>query len=203
MFNQKLYIQKELCIKNGKILKDGECLYENTDNLSKEDFLKTVYKSEKVNYSKFFKMDFLSKMAFLSSEILLKEYEIVVPKENIGLVFSNASASLDTDKTYYDMIKDKENYFPSPAVFVYTLPNIGMGEICIKNGFKGENLFFVENEFNASLIHQNVSLLFFKKKVELVLFAWVDVQDEEYEVYMTLIGISGKTPFLVENLQKI
>jgi hypothetical protein len=58
-----------------------------------------------------------------------------------ALVFANRSSSLDTDFKYQESINSQENYFPSPAVFVYTLPNICVGEISIKHKMQTENAF--------------------------------------------------------------
>ncbi|WP_321539372.1 hypothetical protein [Flavobacterium piscinae] len=86
-------------------------------------------------------MDNLSKLAFLASEVLLSEQIIAEAENNVALVFANRSSSLDTDVKFQQSIDDKENYYPSPAVFVYTLPNICVGEISIKHQLKSENAF--------------------------------------------------------------
>jgi 3-oxoacyl-[acyl-carrier-protein] synthase-1 len=43
-------------------------------------------------------------------------------------------------------------FFPSPSVFVYTLPNIVTGEIAIRNKFYGETSFYVlEHQDDAEI----------------------------------------------------
>src|SRR5690606_9811213 len=104
---------------------------------------KQVYKENNSAYPKFFKMDNLCKLAFLASEFLLEDSKIgSTTQENMGIVLSNKSSSLNTDRKHQATINDKDNYFPSPALFVYTLPNIMIGEISIRHQIKGENVFF-------------------------------------------------------------
>jgi hypothetical protein len=95
------------------------------------DFLKSAYRRLNIQYPKFFKMDSLSKLAFLSAEILLKDSDITTsyPSEMTGIILFNASSSLETDEKHQESIGDRGNYFPSPSVFVYTLANIMTGEI--------------------------------------------------------------------------
>ena len=81
--------------------------------------------------------------------------EKVYKPEDIGVVLANANSSLDTDIKYFETVKD----IASPALFVYTLPNIVIGEICIRHNFKGENAFFIFEEFDAGFIQQYVSNL--------------------------------------------
>ena len=65
-------------------------------------------------------MDNLCKLAFLSAEIVLNDSDILKEERNVALVFSNNASSLDTDRKHQEAINDKDNYYPSPAVFVYT-----------------------------------------------------------------------------------
>ncbi|MEJ0079473.1 MAG: hypothetical protein WDM78_00555 [Puia sp.] len=51
----------------------------------------------------------------------------------------------------------------SPALFVYTLPNIVIGEISIRRHFKGENAFFVFKQFDGNFIEKYVRGLFEKQ----------------------------------------
>jgi hypothetical protein len=81
---------------------------------------KEAYKSLELSYPKFHKMDNLSKLAFLASEMILKDED----HSRTALVFANRSSSLDTDFKYQESINSQENYFPSPAVFVYTLTHM-------------------------------------------------------------------------------
>ena len=129
-------------ISDYQVIKDGALLFESTQRTDVNLFLKEIYKYLELSYLKFFKMDHLSKLGFLASELLLRE----IPNEHfdhMDLFLACSSSSLDSDMEYQKTIRDKENYFPSPSVFVYTLPNIVIGEIAIRFGVHGNNSMFI------------------------------------------------------------
>ncbi|RPH47322.1 MAG: 3-oxoacyl-ACP synthase, partial [Desulfobacteraceae bacterium] len=137
------------------ILFNGSIVFsQDTSELS--EFLKTAYRHLHIQYPKFFKMDNLCKLAFLSAEILLKDLELTsrYPSEEIGLILLNAASSLETDEKHQESIADRRNYFPSPSVFVYTLPNIMTGEIAIRHKIKGENAVIISEMPDSHTIYQ-------------------------------------------------
>ncbi|MCF6297180.1 MAG: 3-oxoacyl-ACP synthase [Flavobacteriaceae bacterium] len=186
--NEKLYIQSYCKIKNNKVTLNGKVIFEN-DTFDINSFLKNIYKNLEIKYPKFFKMDRLSKLAFLSAEYLLKE--TVLENKNIAIVFSNNASSLDTDRKHQDSINDNQNYFPSPAVFVYTLPNIGIGEISIKHQLKSENAFFIFEKYNANFHHIYENNLVKNKKCDAVLAGWVNIDENSYEAFLYLVSENG------------
>ena len=118
-------------IKNGKIIFNDEILFENKET-DFHSFSKSIFKFLEISYPKFFKMDSLSKLAFLASEIILSKL-VNEDKNNLALIFANHSSCLSTDIKHKQSIANPDEYFPSPAVFVYTLPNICLGEISIRH----------------------------------------------------------------------
>ncbi|NTV84540.1 MAG: 3-oxoacyl-ACP synthase [Bacteroidales bacterium] len=140
------------------------------------EFLKSSYRQMNISYPKFFKMDNLCKLAFLSAEILLKDAELLTkyPSEEIGMIILNSSSSLETDEKHQESISDRENYFPSPSVFVYTLPNIMTGEIAIRHKIKGENGVFISEKPDAGMIFTLVDELFSRKRVSCCITGWVE-----------------------------
>lgn len=190
MTQNKTYIQSYCTIQHNEIILNGELIFKSEPDLFAV-FSKKVYQNLEINYPKFFKMDSLSKLAFLAAELLLKN-EIEATKENnIALVFSNKSSSLDTDVKFQDSISDATNFFPSPAVFVYTLPNICIGEICIKHQLKSENSFFIFDAFNSAFMSNYVTVLLQKKNIEKVLCGWVEYYNEEYKAFLYLVSKEG------------
>ena len=109
----------------------------------------------------------------------------------MAIVLSNRSGSLDTDRKHQSTIQSEENFYPSPAVFVYTLPNIGIGEISIRHHIKGENAFFVFNDFNAKFLTQYSEALINNNKASQVLCGWVDVDENAYHSYMYVVSKTG------------
>jgi len=146
------------------------------------------YRSLQLDYLKFFKMDGLSKLGILASEVIFKDDKNrFEPTENIAVICFNRSSSLDIDTQYQATIQNNEDYFPSPSLFVYTLPNIVTGEIAIRNKFFGETSFYICKEFDAKQIVGIVKNAFNDKSTTAVLAAWVEHFDEKREVMMMLV----------------
>lgn len=199
----KNYITSSCVISNNTVRKNGRELYAlKTDNAV--DFLTEAYKQSRISYSRFYKMDNLSKLGWLASELLLKDSFL---KENykqdeVGLVLSNANASLDVDLRYMESVRD----IASPSLFVYTLPNIVTGEICIRNGFKGEDAFFVFDKFNAQFIETYVDNLLDNGNLQACICGWVDFIGNDYKAALFLTEkteTENALPFTAENMDKL
>lgn len=169
----------------------GHAVYKNKEQVfvNKEigvlDFLLSVYKHFDINYSRFYKMDNLSKLGWLAAEILLKDSfkkENYLP-EDIGLILSNANSSLDTDLKYMASVRD----IPRSSLFVYTLPNIVTGEICIRNNFKGEDAFFIFENFNPAFIENYVATLLDNNVLQACICGWVELLGDEYKAVLFLV----------------
>lgn len=175
-------------IKAGTININGRVIYENTA-LPFPKFIKGAYKEFELNYPKFHKMDRLCKLAFVAAHFLLKDGQLdgYAPEE-IGVVMTNSNSTLHTDSKYTDSIKDRDNYFPSPAVFVYTLPNIMVGEICIKYNIKGESVFFVSNQFDKEMLLEYSQDMLQTETAKICLTGWVDYTDEDYHAILYLVN---------------
>jgi hypothetical protein len=159
------------------------------------EFLKSAYRRLNLSYPKFFKMDNLCKLAFLSAEILLKDFDLLTnyPSEEIGIIILNSSSSLETDEKHQESISNLENYFPSPSVFVYTLPNIMTGEIAIRHKIKGENGVFITEKPDANLLFTLVGELFSSERAGCCIAGWVEAYHEKLTSCL----------FLVENDEKV
>jgi hypothetical protein len=89
-------------------------------------------------------MDVLSKVGVASVDQVLKTLSIECNKTTTGIVLSTAMGCHLTDDAFNNTIT--KEFFPSPALFVYTLPNIVVGEISIRNKWQGENMVFIQEE---------------------------------------------------------
>ena len=176
-------ISSYVIIRNHTIVRDGVVLFKSGG--SKEDFLNTAYAEGKFEYPKFYKMDSLSKLGFLAAEFLLKDRTLLneYKPEEVALIFSNHHSSLDTDVRYFEGAK----IAASPALFVYTLPNIVAGEICIRHKFKGENAFFISEQFESKQLTEYVDLVFMNSSTRACIAGWVEVWDEHYDVFLYLV----------------
>jgi hypothetical protein len=187
----KNYISNYCTIENNTVSINGEKRFE-MEAASFSEFIKGAYKNFEIDYPKFFKMDNLSKLAFLSAEVILAAVVKPEVENDIALVFANRSSSLDTDMKYQSSIANQEAYFPSPAVFVYTLPNICIGEISIKHQLKSENAFFVFEECNAEFMSHYANHLLEAKKARKVLCGWVEYYQESYKAVVYLVEQQGE-----------
>jgi hypothetical protein len=177
------YITSTCRISNNRVYHNGEQVFAGETG-SLDDFLLSVYQYLQPGYAKFYKMDNLSKLGWLAAEVLLKDLDkTYYHPEQVGTVLANANSSLDMDLKYYDSMKD----VPSPSLFVYTLPNIVAGEICIRHHFKGENAFFVQPKFDAAFIKQQVDYLLDKNILQACICGWIDVLGQEYEAKLFLV----------------
>ena len=191
-----LFISSYVSIESGKISINGTPVFESpAANVS--DFLKDGLRHFGIQYPKFFKMDNLSKLAFLGSELLLGQNR----DPETALLFANASSSLETDVTYQESISDKQNYYPSPAVFVYTLPNICLGEISIRHQLKTEKSFFIFGAFNADFFTAYAENLIETGKAKSVLCGWTELFREDYKAFLYLVSGDGKTAHTKQNIE--
>lgn len=191
MTANKTYIKSFCTIQNNEIILNGETVF-RTEPTVFSDFSKKAYQHLEMNYPKFFKMDNLSKLAFLGAELLLRAESDTSKENNTALVFANKSSSLDTDVKYQNSISDSENYYPSPAVFVYTLPNICLGEISIKHQLKSENSFFIFADYDPAFMEKYSNILLQTQKADKVLCGWVEYYNEEYKAFLYLVDTQGE-----------
>ena len=199
MPEKKTYISSFCTIQNYEIILDGKSIFK-LEPTAFSDFSKQGYQNFEMNYPKFFKMDNLSKLAFLGAELLLKSETNNEKENNTALLFANNSSSLDTDMKYQNSISDPENYFPSPAVFVYTLPNICLGEISIRHQLKSENSFFIFETFNRAFMVNYAKVLLDLNKADKVLCGWAEYYDEEYKAFLYLVAKGGNLEHKIETL---
>jgi len=132
-------------ISPGLVYRNGEVVFQShSQSTDISETAAEAYRALKINYPKFFKMDRLCRVSYLAAKLLLdrRNLPLLYNPYNVGVFLSNTSSSIASDLPFYGTIRDAGNFFPSPAVFTYTLSNISLGEICISSGIKGENCFF-------------------------------------------------------------
>ena len=179
--------------------------------------LTELYRTHIGDWPKFYKMDTLSKAGFVATELLLKKVgERRCSSEEFirsrAIVLFGSTASLCADRNYQETIQDRDNYYPSPALFVYTLPNIVTGEIAIRNHWRGETSFYVLEGPDAAQMAFHLSCAFQDADTESILAGWVDSRmNDDFQVFMTLISredaadtewLAGQLQLMINNLNK-
>jgi len=176
----------------GKVVVNKRLIFYQEKIATFAEFIKSLYKQEQLSYPKFYKMDSLSKLGFISAELLLRnENPGRFKPGSLAVVLANSSSSLDTDLAHQESIRNRSAYFPSPSVFVYTLANIVIGEICIRHGLKGENAFLVSEKFNAGQLEEYVSDLLDNNHAEACICGWVEILGNNFKALMALVEKDG------------
>ena len=156
-------------------------------NADSNTWLADIYRHIGMAYPKLFKMDNLCKAGTLAAELLLKDvdFDRETVKPDWAVVLMNSASSLDDDRHYQTTIQDADNYYPSPAVFVYTLANIITGEIAIRHKIGGESSFYVVPAFSPEQMDTMVSQCFSANpELTHIICGWADYDDGKCNVSM-------------------
>jgi len=186
-------IRHYLRLRPGRIVKDGVAA---TAAQQPED----IYQSLQHPYIKFFKMDVLCKWAWLGAEYLLGFGDEAlyngISKERTAVAFFTGKGCLDVDMRYQETVAT----IPSPALFVYTLPNIMLGEVCIRHGFKGEQVCMVQPSPDFNEIYFYVNDMLAQTDMEACLCGWADAADV---CFFWVTKTPGNTAFTAANMERL
>ncbi|HJT73215.1 MAG TPA: hypothetical protein VJ720_04330 [Chitinophaga sp.] len=177
-------------IKDQQVLLNGELvLAAPSGNADIHHFLRYTYEQLGCEYPRFFKMDALSKLCFCAAETMIPQSGIVNRTDagDIALLFSNRQSSILSDKAHQETINDPWNFFPNPAVFVYTLPNIMVGEMCIRHQLTGDTTFLLSEEFDADMHHRYLDCLMQQGAAQAVISGWVEADENGYEAFLYMV----------------
>lgn len=212
-------ITPEEVILDQRKLWEGKKELGEQEGLEHHSLLTSLYKQMIGDYPKFYKMDGLSRLGFVASEILLNAEKGETDKERKNeeekkqqeerkegerknleeraIIFFNHSSSIASDRNYKESIKDKDNYFPSPSIFVYTLPNIVTGEIAIRNHFQGETSFFILPDKDERMMEEILQASCRDDQSKSFLTGWIDYEDERH--FEAELKICRIQPSLIAN----
>ncbi|MBX2950682.1 MAG: 3-oxoacyl-ACP synthase [Crocinitomicaceae bacterium] len=157
---------------------------------------KECYQQLGLDYPKFHKMDHLSKMTVLATELIYSEGHLnALMDDEPELLFANANASQHTDMKFIESYTQQGN--PSPSLFVYTLPNILTGELAIRHKWYGENTFFITPQFDSSLFAERLYHAA-RKGGNWCLCGWVESKVDEKnkvteECFLFLVALTDNT----------
>jgi 3-oxoacyl-[acyl-carrier-protein] synthase-1 len=153
------------------------------------DMLTELYKKYVGDYPRYYKMDILSKVAFVCSEMLLEaEGNRDGHGEDRAVILFSHTASIASDRAFLRTITD--GYYPSPSVFVYTLPNIAAGEIAIRNGYHGETAFYILPQKADDMINMIVEASFGDRGTQSAICGWINCDDENiFEAEVKILKI--------------
>lgn len=158
---------------------DGEQIPSEGTGLA---LLTYLYKAMGGNYPKFYKMDALSRLGYVAVEMIKDTLD-----GNTDCVLFNRSSSIVSDQKYLASIADTKNFYPSPSVFIYTLPNIVTGEIAIRHGLHGETSFYILPHQNKDLQEKIVRTTLSSTNARNIITGWIDYEsDTSFEADLQL-----------------
>lgn len=117
--------------------------------------LSEIYRKYVGDYPKYHKMDSLSRLAFLATELLLSRGDVPQDSERATILF-NRTSSVVADRCHLGSIAKPGEFYPSPSVFLGTLPNIATGEIAIRHGYTGETSLYITDFRDEALMKKVV-----------------------------------------------
>ena len=143
-----------------------------------QNVLRAAYDHLGMSYAKFFKMDLLCRAGIIGVECIAAHHDLKRYRDDeIALVFNNAVSSLASDSKHDRLsLEDKI----SPSVFVYTLPNIVLGEISIRHKLYGEQLCTVSESPDPVLLDQICNTLMSTNKARAVILIHINASETTF-----------------------
>ncbi len=193
VFSQELALKMKLELEDDRPTEIETIAHVEMDSSQAElpfgEFIKGEYRALEEANLKFFKMDGLSKLGYVAACRLMQGVSLDLLPQRIGVVMANRSSSSQSDLKHQSIVNQKLEEGASPAVFVYTLPNIVASQISIKHKFQGETLFFVEENKPESMEYLKAysEKLISRGVCEAVLYGWCEQLEESYNVELILI----------------
>lgn len=153
-----------------------------------KEIISYIYRAHIDNYPKFHKMDMLSKLAFAASELLLKDVHDTDMSRDAIMLF-NSSSSIVSDLKHIETFRGENGFYPSPSVFLYTLPNITAGEIAIRNGIKGETNLFILRDKDKDAMQRILRAA--SPRGCRVIYGWLDYKSDDcFDAELELITLN-------------
>lgn len=182
-----LHIIAACSIRNGLVWKNDQALaLPVADDTSA--LLQGLYQYLSPAYPKWYKMDRLSQLGVLAVELLLRDLPASRPDPfQQAIVLQSRHGCLDTDLRFVQQLGE----IPSPAVFVYTLPNIVIGEISIKFGIKGEQAMFMSTEPEPETLVRYTESLFAEGHTQFCITGWLNLFGKEASADIVVVSASS------------
>lgn len=151
---------------------DGHDLPQEKENA---EMLTEVYRKLAADYPRFYRMDLLSRLAFVAVELLGRTTG-AKGLHGCDVMLFNKTSSVMSDIKHQSTIHPGEGFFPSPATFVYTLPNIMVGEVAIHHNLTGSTFLCILPERDADAMHRVIRAHAHSNCG--IVAGWVDCSDE-------------------------
>lgn len=175
---------REVVIGDGSVKVDGEVVFAD-ENADYHAFIRDAFKAGGGQNMKFYKMDDFCKLAYVAADRLLECIDF--GEEECGMVLSGRYGCLDTDMKHQQIIDSEGDAGASPAVFVYTLPNVAAGEVSIRHHIKGENTWFWSDDRQMRDIRQYAGMMMAAQDLKYCIIGYFDCIAGKYEAVFKLL----------------
>ncbi len=146
------------------------------------EVLASLYKKHIGDYPRFYKMDMLCRLGFIAVHLLCNNRATQANgtdyADNYAQVFFNHSGSIAADRNFMMRMMADEDGYSSPALFVYTLPNIVTGEVAMYRHWHGETSFYILPEKNEKMMDDVLRTALRDNAVSAIVGGWIDYTDE-------------------------
>ena len=141
-------------------------------------FITDIFKKYMADGSRYFKMDPFSRLAYVGAGLVGgDELKDISPEDTTVFIFTKTGSVL-ADRKHLSTFSSKEEFYPSPAVFINTLPNIVLGEIAIRNNIKGETTLVMLPEEDEAVIDRVIRATLEATNPKAMIYGWVDCADD-------------------------
>ena len=175
---------REVVIGDGSVKVDGEVVFAD-ENADYHVFIRDAFKAGGGQNMKFYKMDDFCKLAYVAADRLLEGIDF--GEEECGMVLSGRYGCLDTDMKHQQVIDSEGDAGASPAVFVYTLPNVAAGEVSIRHHIKGDNTWFWSDDRQMRDIRQYAGMMMAAQDLKYCIIGYFDSIAGKYEAVFKLL----------------
>ena len=149
-----------------------------------------LYKKYLSDGSRFFKMDLYSRLAYVGTGLLAKDTLEGIAPEDVAILLFTVNGSVLADRKHLSTYTHPDEYYPSPSVFINTLPNVVLGEIAMKNTIKGETTLVMLPERDESLKEKIVAATLAATRPGAVMAGWVDcTAEDDFYAALSLLKI--------------
>jgi 3-oxoacyl-[acyl-carrier-protein] synthase-1 len=138
-----------------------------------------IFKKYLADGSRFYKMDLYSRLAYVGTSLLAKDALEASDPEDRALIIFTQNGSVLADRKHLSTFANPEEFFPSPAVFINTLPNVVLGEIAVKNNIKGETTLVLLPNRDETVMQRIIDATVSATRPSVLICGWVDCDAED------------------------
>lgn len=185
--SKSISVRRTVSVTPSSVMVDGKVLPIRKKG---KDLLTEIMKTYLGDCPKFYKMDTFSRLSTVAASLLEKDDADVPETGKRGVILFNRSSSIVADRNHIATICEPGNFYPSPSVFLYTLPNIATGEIAIQHHYYAETTLYILDSKNEeqmeSILNSTVAL----SDLDSVITGWVDCEsDDVFEADLKLVTV--------------